>query len=217
SPSQALWGEPGDIPLSADFDGDGTSDLVIYRPSDGTWWIVRSRDGFLHKQWGLPGDMPVPEDFDGDGKDDFAVWRPSSGFWAVSFSSKNYSTAQDDILWVQWGLTGDYPMVGDYDGDGSSDLAVWRDWNGRWYLCTSVSSFNCHAQGSEQQFGLPGDVPLKGDFDGDSILDFAVWRPSNGTWYWKRSSDAVVNNKQWGLWFDYPLSAGIKNQMQLLE
>ncbi|MCB0346570.1 MAG: hypothetical protein KDD66_15735, partial [Bdellovibrionales bacterium] len=49
SPSQALWGEPGDIPLSADFDGDGTSDLVIYRPSDGTWWIVRSRDGFLHK------------------------------------------------------------------------------------------------------------------------------------------------------------------------
>ena len=212
--SGVYWGEPGDVPVSADFDGDAKSDVAIFRPSTGTWWVIRSTGGVASQQWGLPGDVTAAEDFDGDGKDDFAVWRPNLGMWAVTLSTKNYSRLQKDTLWKQWGLPGDQPMPGDYDGDGKADLAVWRNSDGNWYVCRSSIAGECTASTSSkvlvQQFGLPGDFAIKADFDGDGILDFAVWRPVNGTWYWRRSSDGVVKSKQWGLPGDVPLGCGVR-------
>ncbi len=41
-----------------DFDGDGKADVGIYRPGTGTWYLLRSRDGFLATQFGLPGRHP---------------------------------------------------------------------------------------------------------------------------------------------------------------
>jgi hypothetical protein len=65
-------------------------------------------------------------DFDGDGADDVGIWRPSLGIWAIRKSS----TGGGEVMWVQWGLPGDYPMPGDYTGDKKADLVVWRPSNG---------------------------------------------------------------------------------------
>ena len=67
-----------------DYDGDGKTDLAVYRPSTGVWFILNSasftgRD----QQWGVLGDIPVPGDYDGDGKTDLAVYRPSTGVWFI--------------------------------------------------------------------------------------------------------------------------------------
>ena len=68
------------MPVPGDYDGDGKTDIAVWRPADGNWYILRSSDGgWSGTQWGAPGDMPVPGDFDGDGKTDIAVWRPSDG------------------------------------------------------------------------------------------------------------------------------------------
>ena len=58
------WGLSNDVPLAADFDGDGRSDLAVYRPSTGEWWIRYSLGGYSYSsyavhQWGLPGDTPI--------------------------------------------------------------------------------------------------------------------------------------------------------------
>jgi len=72
----------------------------VWRPSNGTWFVIRSSDGaVVIQQWGLPGDVPVPADFDGDRRTDFAVWRPSNGTWFVIRSSDGgVVTHQGDLL-----------------------------------------------------------------------------------------------------------------------
>ena len=88
-----------DVPVPADYDGDGKADLGVWRPSTGEWFIVRSSNGtLLGQQWGAGGapylDVPVPADYDGDGRADIAVWRSSTGFWYISRSSGGSSSPQ---------------------------------------------------------------------------------------------------------------------------
>ena len=53
----AHWGQDGDRPVPADYDGDGKTDLAIWR--DGYYWIYGSRDGISVFNWGLSTDAPV--------------------------------------------------------------------------------------------------------------------------------------------------------------
>ncbi|MGC2237355.1 MAG: FG-GAP-like repeat-containing protein, partial [Pyrinomonadaceae bacterium] len=65
-----------------DFDGDGKTDISIFRPSNGEWWYSRSSDGGNYAaQFGNSSDKLTPGDFTGDGRADIAVFRPSTGEW----------------------------------------------------------------------------------------------------------------------------------------
>jgi subtilisin-like proprotein convertase family protein len=194
-----------------DHDGDHKSDVVVFRPQTGTWYVRYSSSGYTTAdaiQWGLPGDIPISGDFDGDGKLELTVWRPSNGTWYVRYSSQNYALGSS--LAFQWGLPGDVPIADDFDGDGKTDLVVWRPVNGTWYVRYSSQNYAL-ATSLAFQWGLPGDLPISADVDGDGKADLVVWRPANGTWYVRFSGTgyafATAGALQWGLPQDVPISA----------
>jgi hypothetical protein len=95
----------GDVPVAADYDGDGRADIAVWRPATGEWFLLGSGSGFtagqLLAQWGAAsaGDVPVPGDYTGDGRADVAVFREPAGLWFLRGLGS-----------IQWGGPGDVPI-----------------------------------------------------------------------------------------------------------
>ncbi|MDQ3799331.1 MAG: M36 family metallopeptidase [Acidobacteriota bacterium] len=172
----------------ADFDGDGKTDLSVFRPSDSVWYLNRSTAGFTATQFGVASDVLTPGDYDGDGKTDLAVFRPGNGYWY------RVNSGNGQFVATQFGQNGDVPQAGDFDGDGKDDLAVWRPTDGAWYR---INSGNGQFVGA--QFGANGDKPVAGDYDSDGKDDLAVFRPGDGTWYRINSGNGQFTATQFGL------------------
>jgi subtilisin-like proprotein convertase family protein len=156
------FGTTGDVPVPADYTGDGVSEVAVWRPSDGRWYFRNL--GTI--QWGVSGDIPVTADYNADGFSDVAVWRPSTGTWYVK-----------DQFAIIWGAPGDIPVPADYFGDDRVELAIFRPSDGVWYIR------GLDGEMRTIQFGVNGDIPVPADYDGDGRADIAVWRPSDGRWY----------------------------------
>ena len=184
---------PAPRPAQFDFDGDGRSDVSVFRPSDGTWYLLRSMAGFTALQWGLSSDALAPADYDGDLKTDVAVWRPSNGYFYVLNSFDNTVRTEN------FGLSGDVPTGGDWDGDGKADVAVYREGGPQHGFHYRGSMGNPNGNVSSIPWGLPGDKPVAGDYDGDGRTDAAVFRPSTGTWYVRTSSNGGLIAINFGL------------------
>jgi hypothetical protein len=190
-----------------DYDGDGKSDLAVWRAEEGQWKILYSASGETQTvklgDASSPEDTPVSGDFDGDGKADIAVFRrggSGAGHWVIKRSSDG------EVTDVAWGSGQDVPVAADYDGDGKTDLAVWRGAESTWRILRSSDN--------QEQIVSWGtslapfrDAPVPADYDGDGKADIAVFRQANGHWYIRQSSDGLVIDKAWGAPADLPVAS----------
>ncbi len=177
-----------------DFDGDGKTDIAIFRPNVGEWWYSRSSDGQVRvAQFGTSSDKIVPADFTGDGKTDFAFWRESTGEWFILRSEDG------SFFSTTFGQAGDVPLVGDFDADSKSDIGVFRPLTGEWFVQKSSGGFIIIT------FGTSGDVPVTADYDGDGKSDIAIFRPTDGSWWYLRSSDLQFRVFRFGISSDKPV------------
>ncbi len=184
----------------ADYDNDDKTDIAVLRPSNSALYVLRSRDGFIGYNSGeasfevrrvIPEyKNPLP----------FVYWRSNGNLiGSPAFFCSTNGTSNRQCF--QWGLLGDVPVGGDYDGDGFTDNTVFRPQNGFWY--SSQSSNN---QFRAVQWGVSGDKPVPADYDYDGITDIAIYRPSTGTWWVRRSSDNTYFSVQFGIASDIPLT-----------
>ena len=183
---------------SFDFDGDGKTDIGIFRPvgAFSEWWINRSGTGqTLALQFGASTDKIAPADYTGDGKADIAFFRPASGEWYI-LRSEDFS-----FFALPFGASGDIPVPADYDADGKADFAAFRPSNSTWYISQSSG-----APTRIEQFGATGDHPVVSDYDGDGKADIGIFRPAaTGAEWWINRSTAGVLALQFGASTDKPV------------
>jgi hypothetical protein len=181
-----------------DYDGDGYTDLALYRQdcTNGSTWWVRSTAAATQmiggQNYGGCHDIPAPGDYDGDGYTDQGLYRQdctNGSTWWV------YSPHLGKQLYggLRYGGCHDIPVPGDYDGDNRTDLALFRQ------DCTNGSSWWAYNPRTSTQilgglkYGGCTDIPVPGDYDGDGVSDLALFRHdcTNGSTFWVRSTAAA--------------------------
>jgi len=90
------FGSHTDEPVPGDYNGNGSREVGILRPSSGLW-VTR---GVSRVYFGSSGDFNMPGDYDGDGTDEIGIFRFSTGLWTIRSLSRLY-----------FGNTGDIPVT----------------------------------------------------------------------------------------------------------
>nr|HPJ72479.1 C1 family peptidase [bacterium] len=178
-------GSSGDNPILAggDYNGDGRSDIAVFRPSTGQW-LIRGRTKFY---FGQTGDVAAPGDYDGDGTTNPGLFRGSAGKWLYRDGATIYQ--------VYYGQDGDIPAPGYWHGNTDDCwVALFRPSNGKWFVYGITQFF----------YGNSSDIPVPGDYNGNGTTDPAVFR-STGQWlvrnrtrfYYGASGDTPVVADFW--------------------
>ena len=166
-----LWaklGHEGDLPVTGDWDGDGKDDIGIY----GIAWPGDRKA--VHREPGLPDRQNRA--IHGVAKNLPPQPHEATGGERVMQRSSQGRTRSDLIDHVfHYGAIGDYPVTGDWNGDGISSVGVF--YKGQWHLDLDGDG-HFTDQDIEAQFGGPHDIPLVGDFNGDGVDEIAVYRGS---------------------------------------
>jgi len=182
--SAFFFGVPGDYPLLGDWDCDGHETPGGYRQVDASVHLVNTVGtviGDVTYVYGIPGDIPLAGDFNGDGCDTVSVYRPASGevFIINRLGSDGLGLGPADLSYY-FGIPGDRPFVGDFDGDGIDTIGVQR------VADTTVFLRQSHTTGfadAEAFFSDAGDRIVAGDWRADGTDLLAFYRSEETTFH----------------------------------
>lgn len=189
--SSIYYGNPGDHAFMGDWNCDGIDTPGLYRRSDGFVYLRNSNTqgiSDISYFFGNPGDLPIAGDFNGNGCDTVSIYRPSEArFYIINTLGGGDAGLGHAEYSYLFGVPGDIPFVGDWNGNGIDTPGLRRNSNGFVYLR------NTNTQGVadiEYFYGDSGDLVFAGDWDANGTDTLGLYRPSNG-WIYLRNSNST--------------------------
>jgi PKD repeat protein len=194
------YGMTGDVPVSGDWNGDGTDTMGVFR--SGNFFLASNNipgGGTINAfNFGMIGDKPVSGKWSGSGAATVGIFR-NGNFYLASSNIPGGGTVNA----FNFGMSSDVPVAGDWDGDGTTTVGIFR--NGNFYLAGSnipgggtINAFN---------FGMSGDVPVTGDWNVDGKTEVGIFR--NGNFYLASSNNpggGTVTTINFGMTGDVPVA-----------
>jgi peptidoglycan/xylan/chitin deacetylase (PgdA/CDA1 family) len=197
------YGNPGDLPIAGDWDGNGTLTPGVVRGN--TWYLRNSNTSGpanITFTYGNPGDTPVVGDWDGNGTYTPGVVRGNT--WYL----RNSNTSGSANITFTYGTPSDMPIAGDWDGNGTFTPGVVR--GNTWYLRNTNTSGVANVSFG---YGNPGDRPVVGDWDGNRTSTPGVVRGI--TWYLRNTNTSGVANVSFG--YGSACDIGLSTQSTLIR
>ncbi|MDQ1671425.1 MAG: hypothetical protein QOE40_3486 [Actinomycetota bacterium] len=166
------FGKAGDIPVVGDWDGNGTDSVGVFR--SGTWFLRNDQSGGVADvsfRYGVKGDRPVVGTWTkaaaptGAAAPGIGVVR--RGRWLLRTTASAGATEFS----FRFGRAKDVPLVGDWDGDGTTSIGVRR--SNRWLVRDELTRGPVTRR---FRYGTVTDRPVPGDWDGDGRTGAGVVR-----------------------------------------
>jgi hypothetical protein len=209
------FGQDGMLPVVGDWVVKGKSSIGTFDPATGSWhldhgsftWDACGTGVTCISSFGQTGDFPMVKESSTSDQIVIGIYRPRS------LNSKRRSTPS---LWefdangdaklggcttdscFDFGVSGDLPVVGDWNGNGADKIGVFRPSLGQWLLDLNGNS---KWDGSPKDailgpFGGVGDLPVVGDWDGSGKTKIGVFRPSTGEWFIDINGNGIFDGCQ---------------------
>ena len=176
---------PGFVPVTGDWNGDGTTKIGYYH--NGFWALdtngsgtFDAGDGFYGFGGNGAGEIPVVGDWNGDHRSKVGFFF--QGLWVLDYDGNGTFTSADKYYNTFPYSAGDIPVFGDWTGDGKTKIGIYR--NGFWILdANNNGTYDGIAFGQDKFYGFGGsvgDLPVAADWNGSGTTKIGVY--NNGFW-----------------------------------
>lgn len=194
----------GALPLVGDWRNMGVTQLGLFQPSSLQWHLDLNNNEAVdgceidkcEGPFGEPNDIAIVGKWDRNGNDRIGTFRPSNGYWYLdkNGSGEFEGCTKDRCATLNIYVDGDLPVVGDWSGNGITQLGLFRPSTGEWFLDSSGNFAwdGCGIDLCFASFGTVGDLPVSGDWDGTRNSKVGIFRPSTGEWFLEHNG-----NGQW--------------------
>ncbi len=178
-----VYGDPGDLKIMCDWNGDGVRTPGVYR--NGVFFLRNSNTSGpadVVFPFGQAGDIPVCGDWDGDHVETVGVVRDQVTRTVVAVTAakmwylRNRNSAGPADGTFAYGNVGDRPFVGDWDGNSFPTPGVRRGYT--WYLRNSNSGGIANGTFN---YGDSSDTPIPGNWNDDPYDTLGITR--GGAWF----------------------------------